>query len=721
MEVSMQKISFLLLVFAIFSVYGAPNKKSWTAAELQKESQKQNQWRNNKIGCSGGLMKPWTPMQVKNDSVLCWGRSYVYNKTLLPSQINSSNESLLASPIHFDMQIAGQKHKVSIADVKIHKIDDENIQVDSVSIVKGVRFRMLTKYEFDGMSKINLTIEPVSKPVVIDSLDLVFPLQEKKSNLFHYIFMGEAGRPPQTNAGKTPINGFSLNEFRGLLWFGNDQIGLCWFAEGVKNWPLKDEKGIQSISKVKNGVREFRIKFGNRQFKLDKMLELEFGIQATPTKPRDPDFRRKSDRSTLVWRWCWGDGYYYPFAEDYTAARADVKAARAKGKEVMPCSSLYFYGMFRFYANPFGKLANPGLLHRELKLWGPKWSRNTSDGKTRFKPWRTLPGGKIEWDITSPTDLAPGKWYGKVNNPQALVKLCLNSEYQDYYLFRFEEMVRKTGLKCIYLDGTIGVCLNQAHGCGYIDYTGKLRGSAPIFAMRNMMKRVRRVLYAKHGESRICMHESGRISIPVLSMADTFLDGENYAAGPLAVEEFYSKLLTKDRLLAEHTGIQFGFFPEFLPELTVSWRDKKAPTPASTRDLLGLMFIHDNNVSPQGTFHAKMISFMQKIRLSYFPECDQVRYYWRPDNSISIAPKAVHHILHFGKKRGLLILFNWSDDVHNAKVKCNWNKIFPGKQLSVVTDAVTGEKFSVSNGQFTIPLAPRDFRMIDMSVNKMEK
>ena len=112
---------------------------------------------------------------------------------------------------------------------------------------------------------------------------------------------------------------------------------------------------------------------------------------------------------------------------------------------------------------------------------------------------------------------------------------------------------------------------------------------------------------------------------------------------------------------------------------------------------------------------------MQKIRLSYFPECDQVRYYWRPDNSISIAPKAVHHILHFGKKRGLLILFNWSDDVHNAKVKCNWNKIFPGKQLSVVTDAITGEKFSVSNGQFTIPLAPRDFRMIDMSVNKTEK
>lgn len=714
-------ISFCLLVFTVFSVSGAPVKKSWTAAELRNESQKQKQWLRNQIGYSGGLMKPWTPMQVNDGSVLCWGRRYVYNNTLLPSQVDSGKQSLLAAPIHFEMLIGGKRHKVSSGKVQIRRIDDENVRVDSVSVAGGIRFRMRTDYEFDGMGRINLTMEPVSCPVVFDKLDLVFPLREEKSSLFHYIFMGEAGRPPQTNAGATPLNGFSLDEFRGLLWFGDDVTGLCWFAEGVKNWPLRNEKGIQSISMAKNGVREFRVKFGNRRFKLDRPLKLEFGIQATPTKPRDPDFRRKSDRSTLVWRWCWGDGYYYPFAEDYTAARADVEAARAKGKEVMPCSSLYFYGMFRFYANRFGKLADPGLLHRELKLWGPKWSRNTSDGRTRFKPWRTLPGGKTEWDITSPTDLAPGKWYGRVNRPEALVKLCLNSEYQDYYLYRFEEMVRKTGLKCIYLDGTIGVCLNKAHGCGYVDYSGKLRGSAPIFAMRNMMKRVRRVLYARHGESRICMHESGRISVPVLSMADTFLDGENYAAGPLKVEEFYSKLLTRERLLAEHTGIQFGFFPEFLPELTVSWRDKKAPTPASTRDMLGLMFIHDNNVSPQGTFHAKMISFMQNIRLSYFPECDQVRYYWRPDGSVSVAPKAVRHILHFGKKRGLLILFNWSDDVHHAKVKCDWSKIFRGQQLSFVTDAVTGEKLPVSDGRFTVPLAPRDFRMIDLTVKKTEK
>lgn len=709
------------LMLMMSAAYGAPDKKSWTEADIRSEAQKASVWRNNRIGCTPGLMKPWTPMQVEGDSVLCWGRRYVYRGTLLPSQIDSGGEPLLASPIHFLIRIGGKQLKVSAGNAKLKKLDDEMVQVETTAVEHGIRFHLVTEYEFDGMGKVNLTLEPVSRPVVLDGLELVFPLRADKSALYHYIFMGEAGRPPRTNAGATPGNGFSLDEFRGLLWFGDDRSGLCWFAESMKNWPLASEKGIQSVSGEKEGARQFRITFGNRRFSLEKPLTLVFGIQATPTKPRDPDFRRKSDRSTLAWNWCWGDGYYYPFAEDYTAAKADVEASRAKGKEVMPCSSLYFYGMFRFDSNRFGKCANPGLLHRELKLWGPQWCRNSSDGKNRFTPWRALPDGRTEWDITSPVDLAPGNWHGKINQPQALVKLCLNSDYQDYYLYRFEEMVRKTGLKAIYLDGTIGVCLNKAHGCGYIDYSGKPRGTAPIFAMRNMMKRVRRVLYEKHGESRICMHESGRISVPVLSMADTFLDGENYASGPLKVEEFYSKLLTRDRLLAEHTGLQFGFYPEFLPELTVSWRDKKAPTPASTRDLLGLMFIHDNNVSPQGTFHSKMISFMQNIRLSYFPECDKVSYYWRPDGLVSVRQEPVRYILHYGKRRGLLILFNWSDDVHHAEVACDFRRIFPAQGTAQVTDAVTGERFSVSDGRITVPLAPRDFRMLDLNTDDKEK
>lgn len=712
----MHLILISLFTFTVFTTMAAPLKSQWTNQEIQKEKQREIEWKNNKIGCYQKLMKPWTPMEVKNNTVLCWGRQYIYKNTLFPKQIVSAGENLLNGEIYFELQQNGKKYKIRKGQVDLQKIDDENVIVKSTTLANGLKISLVANYEFDGMGKFNLTIQPSNKETTFDNLELVIPLLSKKSQLFHYIYMGEAGRPPLTDAGLTPKNGFALDEFRGLLWFGDNSSGLCWFAEGVKNWPINSEKAIQSIKQVDKFTKELRIKLGNKKFTLNKALEIEFGLQATPTKPRDPDFRRKSDRTTLAWNWCWGDGYYYPFADDYTAAKKNVQEERAKGKEVMPCSSLYFYGMFRFYSNRFGKLNNPGLLHKEMKLFGPKWARNSSDGKTKFRPWRTIVPGQVEWDVSLPNDLAPGKWFGRMNYPQALTKLCLNSEFQDYYLYRFEEMVRKTDLKAIYLDGTIGVCKNQAHGCGYIDYTGKLRGSAPIFAMRNMMKRLRKVLYSKHGESRICMHESGRISVPVLSMADTFLDGENYAAGPLQVYEFYSKLLTKERLLAEHTGIQFGFFPEFLPEFTTSWRDKKAPTPASTRDLLGLMFIHDNNVSPQGTFHSKMISFMQKIRLSYFPKCNKVIYYWKNKKEISITPQAVHYILHYGKNQGLLILFNWSDEVNNAQVNCDWNKIFPKYQKVQIKDAVTGEKFNLKDNNLTIPLAPRDFRMIDLTV-----
>ena len=98
----MHLILISLFIFTVFTTMAAPLKSQWTNQEIQKEKQREIEWKNNKIGCYQKLMKPWTPMEVKNNTVLCWGRQYIYKNTLFPKQIVSAGENLLNGEIYFE-------------------------------------------------------------------------------------------------------------------------------------------------------------------------------------------------------------------------------------------------------------------------------------------------------------------------------------------------------------------------------------------------------------------------------------------------------------------------------------------------------------------------------------------------------------------------------------------------------------------------------------------
>ena len=61
----MHLILISLFTFTVFTTMAAPLKSQWTNQEIQKEKQREIEWKNNKIGCYQKLMKPWTPMEVK--------------------------------------------------------------------------------------------------------------------------------------------------------------------------------------------------------------------------------------------------------------------------------------------------------------------------------------------------------------------------------------------------------------------------------------------------------------------------------------------------------------------------------------------------------------------------------------------------------------------------------------------------------------------------------
>ena len=710
----MKQIFILLFIAAVFAL-GAAQVNSWPKAELDKVLQEKKLWHKNNIGKSSKVMKPYVPLKYTNGTLQTLVWNITHNKTIFPEKISNTKWNLLTTSPFIRLKSNKGDIIVKNGNVKVLKQSEIALKLVSSSIVNDIQTVAEFDYEFDGMSKVSLTFSSKVKNKKLNGIELVIPLYKDYAQYYHYFISGHHPIKPFNASGATPAGGFILNEFRNQIWLGSAEAGFSIFAEGMKNWQLKDEKSIQTVSKVVGNTRYLTVKFANKIFNLDKPLNIVFGLQPTPAKYREYDFRRRSDQSTVTWTWQrWGDGAAHPF-DDSKEAKEYILKCRKEGKELMPYSSTHYYGLYRYNQNMFGKIKDfPGLIHPELKLWGPQWSRKVLKNKNHLKAWKPA-GGKSFIDTSSPKDdISAEDFQNKKFKPIGLVELCPNSDFQDYYLWRLKNTVDKTTLKTIYLDSGTNSCGNARHGCGYIDYKGKWRETAPFFSAREMIKRMRQIFYDKFGETRICLHVSCHLETPFFSFIDTHLSAEQYAYEPFSVKEFYSELLTTDIMIPEHTGIPFGVAAEFLPVFNFFWRDYRAPSPASIRDLCGFAFIHDVNPSPKDTRFNDLISFYQSKRLQFFPRLDKVARYWEKNLPYDIKPKEVKGILHWNKNEALFIIFNWSSKVNDAKVNLNFAKIF-GSQNNIdfeLQDIINNSQFTSENGIFTIPVAPRDFRML---------
>ncbi len=669
----------------------------WSASELGDALLGMHEWMSGGAGSATDVMRPWTAVEVEGDTIHCWGRSYIYDRSLFPVSILSQGEELLAGTPYLRMLTADGAFDISAADVVTRRIDDLAAYVESRTEAGGYRISTQADYAFDGMAKINLRIAAAPDAGRIESLALVIPLEHAKSELFHYL-RSNSGGPPGTDAGAVTDGGFDLDQFRELIWTGDTRVGLAWFAEGMRNWRLRDENNIQVLARNDSADARLIVTFINTPTLLDSDWEITFAIQATPTVERPVAFRSRSDRSAVNWQWrYWGDGDFYPFVTDAEPARQQIERARQRGQEIMPTSSLSNYGLYRFYESAFGPVDHPGLMHREVVLWEPLW-RQTHLPVT----------GHLEFNRVH---TAPDDGRGPRQHPRGSVNLCPNSPHLDHYLWKLRDTVERTGLGAINLLQSSFNCSNVLHGCGYTNYKGEWVSSMPIFAMREMAQRMKRIFYDAHGQSQIRWHAGNRIPVPILAYVDTYMDGENYTQGALKVYEFYSDILSPERMRAQHTGIQFGFAPDFLPKM----ENQYAPSPASVSDMLGLLFVHDINTFSASTAHNAYSRYLQDRRLGADPDDKRTAYYWEDHGLVEIADPALPYILHYGPGNALLIVYNPGHEAVDASLWLDAAGIFDSGGGLTIKDMVNGQQFIGTEGRFTVPLKAKSLRMFLLS------
>lgn len=646
-------------------------------------------WAGNKIGISNKVPSPWTPMETTGNTIYCWGRKYVFDDGIMPSQLISQNESILSGPIRIKAIIDGKeftdKRKSSLCDEK----SPTKIKFHEEGMIGTIAISSDISAEYDGFMWFVINLH-TSTPVKVEKLSLNIPFKKSVATLTNlgdfYVKKG---------TGILPANGISKNlkTEEPVLWVGNEKVGLQWFAENLKNWILKKPESSAGIIPRENDVL-LQFNVIDSPTVLEGKTEIAFGLMPTPVKPLSSSWRKLRPSGTGVKRNVAFTirpveslitplfNYIVPAPKNIIKIKDVVNDYKKKGENCLSYSSL---AVMSPYCPEF--------------LW-------------QGELWKKVPGARaIQWD---------NKNIGREN---LFVWICPNSpDYRDFYCSITDNAVRELELDGLYFDfGESHMCQNEIHGCGWKDNEGKLCPTFNILGTRELAKRIYILMKTYNPNSLIAYHMSGKIQMPVHSFADILVDGETLTR-LVADESSYYNLLPLDTYRAEFMPHQWGVATVILSEFARSaelfkkdmksfWRSDKAEKPMN--HLIGLALIHDSKC-----FMGDLTRYLQPVRDAQdkFGWDEKVEFlpYWNNSEYLKILSPISTNIVISAFKRDaklMLVPFNNTDTDNELTIKLDFDMLNIPKS-SVVKDTLDGKIYPVNHHIIKVPLKSRAFKIL---------
>lgn len=294
--------------------------------------------------------------------------------------------------------------------------------------------------------------------------------------------------------------------------------------------------------------------------------------------------------------------------------------------------------------------------------FGYEWSRRPMSTQP-FEP----PKGHYFWDV------------------------CARSGWADYVAAGSKWLLDDIGMYGLYTDGAAQAyaCRNTHHGCGWTDEQGQVHATFPVFATREMLKRMYRLIHKRHPDGYLVNHMSFNTLIPTMSFTDVMYSGEH---------EQYEDLT---RFRVRWTGKQWGFWTLLLggdahiyEPLHMTW-----------------CLLHGVSVWPQGWQDRNDASRKTaNLWLTYdkfgYRQAEWIPYYRAGKLVASADAKALVSLYLIKGKRALLIVGNTSHDVTQAKVNVDLKTMgLKGKAVN----ALTGQPLALHGSQMSVRLRPDTF------------
>jgi hypothetical protein len=278
--------------------------------------------------------------------------------------------------------------------------------------------------------------------------------------------------------------------------------------------------------------------------------EFTFGIQPTPVKPLPKSWRSlrlypaESATHEIIWPEPSENSFkYYGYPE---VANHDSFLKRLEN------------------INKSGRKALPYLCLTHLSMAAPEWQQFNVLWNSGYKDDKS---GDV----------------GAYGAPFAMIYPGVKG-WQDFIVSKNIDFLKKYNLSGMYHDNTqpYRMILNN----GDSEQTDDNDYIFPIFAYRDLYKRMYRKLKESNESTFSIAHMSGKMNIPVLAFEDAFLNGEQFRG---KVQDNYLDVLSMDAFRAEFMGRQWGVVPIFLPQFESPHRERILPT----RGMMAILLVHD--------------------------------------------------------------------------------------------------------------------------------
>ena len=583
------------------------------SAEAELVIPEQPPWLGTRVGVSEDVPPPWTPMREQNGTIECWNRSHEIAPGPLPQQIVSGSASVLAGPV--EIEVEAQGNAVPWRDVSFTITRRTATEVSFRGEASGGKLRLAVegRVEFDGLCwfDVSLSGPPGSS---VDAIALNVPMRGEVARFYQGVF----DDPNVPAAGEVPEGEGVLLEqpFTPVLWVGNDDRGLQWLAETSEPWDDPERPG--SLRLVREGdAALLRVEPVRSRLALDQPWEFSFGLQASPIRPVDPEWRRGrlsgmpgtvhmiwANQEDMIW-------FGYPKARDPEALRAKVAGFQKPGARVIP------------YSTPFVlSIDSP-----ESRLYGHEWLR-VGEGDSGSADVVRM-GGCAQYTCPSAPD------------------------YADFTTWAHERFVDEVGFDGLYFDiSGLRPMDFEAGGTGY-RREGRLIPTYPILAKREIMKRMYVMLKQRQPEGFLMIHCSGQAVLPFMGFADIRAMGEDLSMR-LSNTPDYRTVVSEAGWRAIQSGHAYGFSNVLLPMLKGHEDD-----PVPMEQAMGLVLLYGMDIWP-GYGHKASQSAMRKA-------CDQfglvgAEYvpFWEEDLPIQASEARARVSLYRQPDRTMVVVTNES-------------------------------------------------------------
>jgi len=278
--------------------------------------------------------------------------------------------------------------------------------------------------------------------------------------------------------------------------------------------------------------------------------------------------------------------------------------------------------------------------------------------------------------------------------------VCYESAWQDYLADGIAKAMDTYDLDGVYLDGTANPwkCRNTWHGCGYLRPDGTIGDTYPIFATREMMKRIWTIVKSRKPDGMINVHQSTTMTIPTLAFATSYWDGEQLGGIPRG--QWSLDLLPLDAFRCEFMGHQWGVPAELLCY----------EQPYTYSEAMSFSLLHD--VLVRGTLggNLEMESKLWHAMDAFGRQQATWLPYWRNQDAVTTDSNDTKVSLYSRGAMGLvMILSNLGKDAREVQARLNLQALQLGGALTAL-DIITEEESAVpADGVITQELDPLEF------------